>query len=84
MATKKAKSNRVVTAVLDGLPLIVKVLLIIFWSLYGGLYRIFRGIEKGKGSLIIIGILWFILGGITLFIDLISLLVYRNLRILAN
>ena len=73
---------RKIREVLDSLPWIAKILLVIFLDfLYGGIYRLCRGDLTG----IVIGIIWFVTGGlfgIGWIIDLITVILKKNLTIL--
>ncbi len=48
---------------LEGLPYIVRVLLTIFWGIYGNLMRLFRSLAKNNLVGIILAIILLICGG---------------------
>lgn len=67
---------------LQGLPWIVKLLLVIFYDIYGALVRIARGDVAG----IVIGVLQLVTGnffGIFLIIDLITVILKKEVTVLA-
>ncbi len=67
---------------LQGLPWIVKLLLVIFYDIYGALYRISKGDTVG----IVVGILQLVTGsffGIFWIIDLITVIVKKEVTVLA-
>ena len=67
---------------LQGLPFIAKLLLVIFYDLYGALYRISRGDTTG----IVVGVLQIITGnffGIFWLIDLITVITKKEITVLA-
>ena len=67
---------------LQGLPFIAKLLLVIFYDLYGALYRISRGDATG----IVVGVLQIITGnffGIFWLIDLITVITKKEVTVLA-
>ncbi len=67
---------------LKGLPWIAKLLLVIFYDIYGALYRISRGDTLG----IVVGILQLVTGnffGIAWIIDLITVIVHKEVTVLA-
>ena len=66
---------------LQGLPWIVKLLLVIFYDIYGALKRISKGDAKG----IIIGVLMLITGnffGIMWIIDLVTIIFKKEVTVL--
>ena len=67
---------------LQGLPWIVKILLVIVSDLYGALYRISRGDAVG----IVVGVLQLVTGGffgIFLIIDLVTVILKKEVTVLA-
>lgn len=67
---------------LQGLPWIVKLLLVILYDIYGALYRISRGDAVG----IVVGVLQLITGnffGIFWLIDLITVIVKKEVTVVA-
>ena len=67
---------------LQGLPWIVKLLLVILYDIYGALYRISRGDTVG----IVVGVLQLITGnffGIFWLIDLITVIVKKEVTVVA-
>ena len=67
---------------LAGLPWIVKLLLVIFYDIYGALFRISKGDTAG----IVIGVLQLITGnffGIFWIIDLITIIAKKEVTVLA-
>lgn len=68
---------------LDTLPWIATLLLVIFAdAIYGGLYRITKGDTTG----IVIGILWFVTGGlfgIGMIVDLVTVILNKKITFLA-
>ena len=67
---------------LQGLPWIVKILLVIVSDLYGALYRISRGDTVG----IVVGVLQLVTGGffgIFLIIDLVTVILKKEVTVLA-
>ena len=67
---------------LQGLPWIVKLLLVIVYDIYGALYRISRGDAVG----IIVGVLQLVTGnffGIFWLIDLITVIVKKEVTVVA-
>ena len=70
---------------IDNLPWIVKLLLClpivdIIWAIY----RIVKGAASGKVSLVVAGIVWLLLGGFILWlVDLISIIIYKNIKLFA-
>ena len=67
---------------LQGLPWIVKLLLVIVYDIYGALYRISRGDTVG----IVVGVLQLITGnffGIFWLIDLITVIVKKEVTVVA-
>ena len=67
---------------LDNLPWIAKVLLVVFYDIFGALYRITKGDTAG----IVIGVLQLVTGnffGIFWLIDLITILVHKKITVLA-
>lgn len=68
---------------LSGLDFIVKLILVIVYDVYGALYRISRGDTAG----IIIGVLQIITGnffGIMWIVDLITVILHKEVTVLAN
>ncbi len=68
---------------LKGLPFIAKLLLVIFYDIYGALYRISRGDTLG----IVIGILQFVtvnFFGILWIIDLVTVIMHKEVTVLAD
>lgn len=68
---------------LDSLPWIVTLLLVIFAdAIYGGLYRLTKGDTTG----IVVGILWFVTGGlfgIGAIIDIVTVILHKRITVLA-
>ena len=67
---------------LAGLPWIVKLLLVIFYDIYGALYRISKGDTTG----IVVGVLQLVTGnffGIFWLIDLITMITKKEVTVLA-
>lgn len=68
---------------LDSLPWIVTLLLVIFADgIYGGLYRLTKGDTTG----IVVGILWFVTGGlfgIGAIIDIVTVVLHKRITVLA-
>ena len=67
---------------LAGLPWIVKLLLVVFYDIYGALYRISKGDTMG----IVIGIIQLVTGnlfGIFWIIDLVTVIVKKEVTVLA-
>ncbi|MBQ4044789.1 MAG: TM2 domain-containing protein [Clostridia bacterium] len=68
---------------LDSLPWIVTLLLVIFAdAIYGGLYRLTKGDTTG----IVVGILWFVTGGlfgIGAIIDIVTVVLHKRITVLA-
>ena len=68
---------------LDSLPWIVTLLLVIFADgIYGGLYRLTKGDTTG----IVVGIIWFVTGGlfgIGAIIDIITVIIHKRITVLA-
>lgn len=66
---------------LEGLPWIVKLLLVIFWGVYGNLYRLFRSIAAKNILGIILSAILLVCGGfIVLWIfDLICVIIGRDI-----
>jgi hypothetical protein len=67
----------------DGLPLIINIILALFWGIYWGIYRIIKGVVTNNGMLILMGILVFPFGFFFMIIDTISLILYKKLVWLA-
>lgn len=68
---------------LSGLDFIVKLILVIVYDVYGALYRISRGDTAG----IVIGVLQIITGnffGIMWIVDLITVILHKEVTVLAN
>ena len=68
---------------LSGLDFIVKLILVIVYDVYGALYRISRGDTAG----IIIGVLQIVTGnffGIMWIVDLITVILHKEVTVLAN
>ncbi len=74
-----------VVKAMDEFPLWLKVILALpILDIVWAVYRIIKGAAYGKVSLVIWGIVWIILGwAIFWIIDIISLIVYRDIKILA-
>lgn len=70
----------------DNLPLWAKVVFALpFLDLAWAIYRVVKGVDKNKISLIIIGIIWIVLGWIALWvIDIISLIIHKDIKILSE
>jgi len=68
---------------LDSLPWIVTLLLVIFAdAIYGGLYRLTKGDTTG----IVVGIIWFVTGGlfgIGAIIDIVTVILHKRITVLA-
>ena len=66
---------------LEGLPWIVKLLLVIFWGIYGNLYRLFRSIAANNILGIILSIVLLLCGGfIVLWIfDLVCVIIGKDI-----
>ncbi len=70
----------------DGLPFIVKIILALPFidGIAYGIYRIAKGIDKNDVLLIVVGIIWIVVGATILWvIDLISVILYGNVKFLA-
>ena len=67
---------------LKGLPFIAQLLLVIFYDIYGALYRISAGDTKG----IVIGVLQLVTGnffGVLWIIDLVTIIAKKDITVLA-
>ena len=66
---------------LEKLPWIVKLLLVIFWGIYGNLYRLFRSIAAGNVLGIVLSIILLLCGGfVVLWIfDLICVIIGKDI-----
>ena len=66
---------------LEKLPWIVKLLLVIFWGIYGNLYRLFRSIAASNVLAIVLSIILLLCGGFVILwiIDLICVIIGKDI-----
>ena len=71
---------------LNELPWIAKLLLVIFYDIYGALVRIVKGIDEKNTVALVVGILQLVTGnffGILWLIDLITVITKKEVTVLA-
>ena len=66
---------------LEGLPWIVKLLLVILWGVYGNLYRLFRSIAAGNILGIVLAAILLVCGGffVLWIFDLICVIIGKDI-----
>ena len=80
--------NKPICTIFEELPLVVKVILILFLGgLIGGLYRVLRYVETKNITTLIVGVIWLFTGGIFgigCIIDLITEITKNRITVLAD
>lgn len=65
----------------EGLPWIIRLILVIIWGLYGNLIRLFRSLGKSNWLGVILAVLLLICGGFVILwiIDVVCVILNRNI-----